>query len=248
MRPIYRSVLAALVAAFALSAVAASGASAAELPAFFHCAKQSGGKFEAECGKEKAGGGYEKVEVSSATSFTASGGAVTLQGEVLLFTCKASTVEGQITGAKTVGKVIVKLTGCLEPEFDSQCETSGAKAGEIKSNELTGELGYTNKSTKAVGLDLKPASGELFVTFNCLGDLPNVKLKGSIIGRIVQTNKIAPTEVLQYKTSGSKQEFTKFEGGATDPLEISANGSSFEKAAEATEYKITYSEGIEVRA
>ena len=246
MGRIYRNVLVAMLAVLVLSAAAASGASAAGLPAFFHCVKQSGGKFESGCEKEKAGGGYEKVEASSA-SFTASGGAVTLRGEVLLFTCKASTVEGQITGAKTVGKVVVKLTGCLEPGFDSECETGG-KPGEIQLNELTGELGYTNKSTKAVGLDLEPASGELLVTFQCPGDLSNVKLKGAIIGRIVQTNKIATTEVLQYKASGSKQEFTRFEGGATDALEISANGSSFEKAAEAAEYKITYSEGIEVRA
>jgi hypothetical protein len=238
----------AFVAALALGAVSVSAAAATELPVFVHCLKQTGGKFEAGCEKEKAGGGFEKAEVSSATAFTASSGAVTIQGEVRLFTCKASTEEGQITGAKTVGKVLVKLTGCKEPGFNSECNSGVLKAGEIQLNELTGELGYTNKATKAVGLDLKPASGELLATFNCPGDLINVKLKGSIIGRIVQTNKISKTGVLQYNASGSKQEFTKFEGGPTDALEISANGSTFERVAEAAEYKIAYSEGIEVKA
>jgi hypothetical protein len=248
MRPIGRSLLLAFVAALALGAVSVSTAAATELPTFVHCIKQTGGKFEAGCEKEKAGGGFEKAEVSSATSFTASGGEVTLQGETLLFTCEASTMEGQITGAKTVGKVLTKLTGCEIPGLNSSCNTGANPAGEIRLNELQGELGYTNKSTKAVGLDLKPASGELLVTFNCPGELINIKIKGSIIGRTIQTNKISKTGVLQYKASGSKQEFTKFEGGATDALEISANESIFGKAAEAAEYKITYSEGIEVKA
>jgi hypothetical protein len=247
MRPIGRSLLLAFVAALALGAVSVSTAAATELPTFVHCIKQTGGKFEAGCEKEKAGGGFEKAEVSSATSFTATSGEVTLQGEDAFFTCKASTEEGQITGAKTVGKVLVTLTGCKQPEFESECET-GAKAGEIKLNELTGELGYTNKSTKAVGLDLKPASGELMVKFVCLGFLAKVELKGSIIGRIVQANKISKTEVLQYKRSGSLQEFTKFEGGPTDALSISIEGGTFERVAEGAEYKITYSEGIEVKA
>lgn len=237
-----------MLAVLVLSAAAASGASAAGLPAFFHCVKQSGGKFEAECEKESAGGGSEKVEVSSAIPFNATSGEVTFEmGKGLRIVCKAGKDEGQISGAKTVGKVLVTLTGCEEASFKSACETGGT-AGEIKLGELQGELGYTNKSTKTVGLLLRPASGETVASFSCPGDIIHNQIKGSFIGKVWQVNKMSKSGELQYRQESGKQEFTKFEGGATDVLEMEINESTFEKAAIARTDKVSYSAGVEVRA
>ncbi|MCW3056336.1 MAG: hypothetical protein JWO21_305, partial [Solirubrobacterales bacterium] len=182
-----------LVAVLAVSAVAVASASAA-LPEF-------------------------TVFPNKATGSGGAGTLETLKGEKV--TCTAEKDKSEINGAKTVKGVVVTFTGCKESVFKANCNSAGAAAGEIVTNELSGEIGYVNKATKAVGLDLKPV-GELFAEFNCTGGLLKLKVKGSVIGKLSPVNTATKEFKLEFKLAGvGKQEIEKFETGLKDTLETS---------------------------
>lgn len=189
----------AVMAAFALSVVAASAAQAAP-------------EFVAESGGSVAG-----------TKFIATGGEGKLAGTENI-TCKTSKTEGEIKNSTEVYKTVVTYTGCKNGT--KECKSSSkAAAGEIKTNALSGKLGEveTSEAATGVGEDLRAESGKTFVTIEkCT--LLSVSVTGSIIGEVTPIETFGTTGDLVYKASGTTQKIQKFKGGEKDTLE--AFGSS----------------------
>jgi hypothetical protein len=206
----------ALVAAFAMSALASAAAYAA--PEF------------------KGAGNTE----AKGTTFKAKSGTSKLEGTVTI-TCKEDEAEGEITGATTVGKVKVTYKGCESSK--KECKSSGAKEGEIKTTALKGSLGEVEKAEaeSEVGENLEPESGKEFTSVESCTPLGvKVKVEGSIIGEVKPIKKLGTTGELIYKESGKKQQIKKFKGGKEDVL--TADGSS---GLETTD-NVTFSKEIEV--
>jgi hypothetical protein len=215
-----------LVASFAMSAITASNASAAK-PEYI----TKSGKFP--------------------VNFTSASGAATLEtlGGTKL-TCSSDTDTGTLTGAKTLAKVIVKFKGCKESVFDAECKTKGAAAGEIVTNELSGEIGYIKKATPTeVGLMLAPTTAPLFVEYNCLGGLVEIKLRNLIESKALPLNKKQATGELIYTQKAGMQTLNKLEGQTGESLvEISIGGGAFEGMGIETTDKITFAEEVELSA
>lgn len=251
-----RTLLVALAAVFALSAVAVSSASAA-LPEFtsFDCLEKSGGFGEygtkAECenlgGVETAGGKWKRFYSNSLVSTSGAGTLETVSGETVK--CKTDSDSGLISGPKSVSDVYVTFKGCkaiVLGFLEVACKTTGAASEEIVTNELEGSIGYTNASKKEVALKLEPV-GSLFATFECAG--VTLEVRGHVYGKLTPVNTKTTTYKLVFKQSKGKQEITKFEGGSSnETLETSKAGEAFEESAEATEDTVTASEEGEIKA
>jgi hypothetical protein len=240
-----------LVAAFALTIVAASTASAAE-PALFACVKQAGGKFsDKAC--TKAGEGktakFELVEgVGKKATFKGKGGAATLHtpavgGEVK---CGGFKDSGTNSSATTESKVVSIFTKCTS--LGKNCVSPGAKKGEIKTNNLKGVLGYINKGSKKVGVALSAESGSILAEFNCEG--LEIVTTGSVIGEVTPVNSFSKSQTDTFSVNGEGlQSVTAFEGEAagSHKLESKINGSGpFPSGQQAT--AVNKGENLEIKA
>jgi hypothetical protein len=174
-----RGVLLALVAVFAMSAVTAAAASATT-PEF--------------------------KPVPAKKKFTATGGEARLEDKGLQYeiTCTNSSASGEVTGARTVGGVVLVLTGCTgRGELGSGCPitTVGAKAGEIVTGALGGELGTVAKTqaSSGVGLRFKRPEGKKTIftieESRCVGEEAafsgSIAAEVSVVGKKQTTNKLA---------------------------------------------------------
>ena len=93
---------------------------------------------------------------SPAAEFTIASGPVTLAtGTGSKVSCTSETGAGEYTGLKTVGDVVLALSGC--EQSGEKC-SSGVVAGEIVSSPLEGALGVTELGASAskdkIGLEL----------------------------------------------------------------------------------------------
>jgi hypothetical protein len=213
-----------LVAMFVMSAMASAVASAAE-PAFFECKAEKGGKFEKGCKKEGGKGGFNLVEgIGKGKAFKGAGGKATLHtkavgGEV---TCTGFKDAGTITTPKHEAKVTSTFTGCVT--LGKKCFSPKAKAGEIKTFTLMGDIGYIEKAGKIVGTDLKPEGGELLAEFACTNKAKGekaleIKVKGSVIGQITPVNEISKKSTTTFEVNGEvEQKYKKLEGEPEDIL------------------------------
>lgn len=215
----------ALAAVLALSAVSVASASA--LPEFVPSTKQT---------------------------FTSVSGAGELVSGGSTIKCTADTNTGEITGANTVGKVVVKFTKCtVKILFTFPCKTKNApNAEEIITKPLVGTLGYINKAEKTVGLKLKPEAGEEYTEgeIECAGQ--NIRVKGAVIGKVTPVNTSSTTGTLTFTNSGTKQVPEEIEISGTVETGIhlvsSLNGGTFEASAEKTTDEITFTNAVEVKA
>jgi hypothetical protein len=184
-----------LVAAFAMSAVAAATASAA-LPEWGKCVR-----FVNQRGKNV--GNYEdhgctkKMEVAKTGAwewqpapksipnpeFTSHGGAAVLETTEGSFTqvkCSVEEAHGILSGSKEVSQVSVRFKGCHLSFNEPEPYTCGngllppqgsEKEGEIVTRRLKGKLGYISgkgEENPSVGLALEPEEKKgLFAQFMC---------------------------------------------------------------------------------
>ena len=187
-----------LVAALALAAVAVSSASAA-LPEYKVCAKATKvgktytGKFNDKLctsANEAGTGKYELEgwEAAKKKTFTGKNGTSTLTSyipeneatpwtggaPVGVVTCKSGKSAGEITGPKT-STVTVEFKTCTSE--GKKCSSAGAKAGVIKTKQLTATLGYIEGG---VGSDVEASDHKVSASFSCEG-LAIVTV-GSVIG------------------------------------------------------------------
>jgi hypothetical protein len=186
MRLKSKSVLLALVAVFAMSAVVTAAASATT-PEF------------------------KPVPTKKKFTVVQSGSADALWG-VNVSTCTKGTATGEITGARTVGDVVLVYTGCTASgETKSGCPLSseGAKAGEVVIKPLSGELG-TAEPSGHVGLLLKPETKKVWTTF--AGDECSfeTEMSGSLAGLVQTTGKKQTTNKLEFNAPSGVQEIRSF--------------------------------------
>lgn len=225
MRARYRSALLALVAVFALSAIAASAASAA-LPEF--------------------------KPVPTKKKFTSTSGTVILKSSTTAITCSKGTTAGEITSASTVGKVIMKLTGCKVESggCSAPLQTVGAEKGEIVTHALKGELGTVKKAEAASGAGLlleaeTAPTNKTIATFAKSECLPESVITGGVAGEVATVGKKQLTNALVFADPGNAQQIAEItlKGREVEPklsgwgttLTVSATDAlTFEEALEVT--------------
>ncbi len=235
----------ALVAAFALGAVAASGASAAE-PEILSCQKVAAGTGAFEDAKCSKLGGTKEFELKELVKkkFTSTSGAGELKAAGQTVKCAADTNTGEISGTKAVVKVVVKFTKCKLGA--AECKSAGANPEEIVTTSLKGRLGYLEKAKSGkVGLELEPeVAGGPFATFKC--GLVETKVTGCTIGKITsKLNEVLATATVEWKEVGGKQEWTEMVEGVHKPCELSAFGG---KAVLVNTDTVTPEEAAEIKA
>ena len=130
-------------------------------------------------------------------------------------TCKGESGSGSITGAKTVGGVVMRFTGCESKA--KKCTTAGLAAGEIETKYLEGVLGWDNQPLKKVALDLFPiGKAGPVMEYTCEGSATTT-LVGSVLAPVV-AGKMLTTATLKFTATAGKQKPERFEGGEQDVL------------------------------
>jgi hypothetical protein len=252
-----RTLGACVLAVAALSAVVASGASAA-LPELGRCVavpKGTGSFVGKNCQKASPTnkGAYKWEAGAAKKKFEGSSETVLLETAKLKISCAAATLNGEYTGAKT-SAVTVDLIGCLNVATKHKCNSNPVKEGEIETPEpLKGELGFITGGEKpTVGLDLSHEN--LLVAFTCgePGTPPELQgtLEGSVIAPITKTGVMTPEFSLLYKAAGGKQIPEKFEGGPVDTLTLkvlTSGGSTTETAVLKTKATLPNEEPLEIK-
>jgi hypothetical protein len=265
-----KHLLVALVAVFALSAVAVASASAAAKPPEFKSAtevcvkvevKETGRYTTSACTTESATHKGEFDLIPTKHKFTDKEGTsnfyATGTGGAIVFTCTADTSKGEITGAKTTAGVTVTFTGCTAKEgTKASCPANSVKekvkepAGTIKTNGLKDVLGTVAaaEATSEVGDALKPEGEEGFVTLEapeagCLA-VKTTQVSGSVIGEVKPINVMQTTGELIFACKSGEptvQKIQRFVGAEKDTLLGFGKAACFESKDE-----ITYEEPIEV--
>jgi hypothetical protein len=240
-----------LVAAFALSAIAA-GVASAEAPEYGTCVAKAGGKYaDRGCTKEIAGktkfewvpgvGAKAKFTTKSKELTTVTLETVTKKAVI----CKGQTGTGEYTGPKTVGGVVETLTGC--ELGTSKCTTTGQAEGTVVSDPLSGVLGVNKKgltpNRNAIGNALSPTTGETVAEFKC--GTAAVVVKGKVIGQIADKNKSLPTLSIKFIQAKGKQKPERFEGGEKLVLTSSFEAGPFVQSGLKLETLQTSEEPIE---
>jgi len=209
-----------LIAVFAVGVVAAASASASTQPLFLTAS-------------------------GNTLLFTATGGLAILLGSKLgqkaEIHCEKSSGHGNILNKSSLAdEVNISFSGkCVETAAALGLEKA-ACTEPISIKLARGELGL--ESNNDVGLVLKPASGEEFVTTSCGGS--ETKVSGEIIGTFPETskyNKLESEAELVFNASGTTQEPTAIEllGTSMTKVELKVNELFGEKASEITKAVIT---------
>src|SRR3954451_13240558 len=173
----------ALVAVFAISALAASGASAT--PAWYECAKaavkNTGEYTDKACTLESAGKNTGKYNlqpgIGKGKAFKTKGGAATLHviipatgkgafpgGAHVEVKCTSYKGGGQPALPNKVEKVTSAFKGCTV--LAAPCQ-SGSKKGVIETNSLNGEMIDANTTASGVAVLLKGESSPVLANFTC---------------------------------------------------------------------------------
>ena len=131
--------------------------------------------------------------------------------------CSGESGTGEYTGAKTVGNLVMKFTGC-EMRLGLTCNSEGKGPGEIATLPLEGELGVVKLGTNPplnnrLGLVLfGPEHGPL-AKFACSTII--VAVQGSFIHPIA-TNKMLLAATEKYAAAKGEQKPDKFVGEGVD--------------------------------
>jgi len=236
----------ALVAVFALGAVAVGSASAQITPGLGRCVKLTGGMYkDAGCTeKVSSGGKFEwKAGPGEKNKFKSSGEKATLEGAGeahTKITCTSVSNSGEYTNG-TEYKITVTFLGCESGGI--KCENT-ATLGEIGTNPLRGKYGIIETLTK-LGTSLEAfTAGTTIATFKCGSTV--TKVTGSVISPITPVNKMELKETEKFAQTKGIQKPTKFEGQAADVL-MSENSLGKEQAGEEVEAVITNEEELEIR-
>jgi opacity protein-like surface antigen len=217
-----------LLAVLAVSAMAATSASAVTIPQVGRCVKVAtgaGAYTGAQCLalETHKKGKYEWVPVSSSEkqTFDGTGGETTLKttGHSTI-KCIAANFAGEYTGPKTAG-VTVEFQGCTNAKTE-QCQSNPQNKSEIRTLPLEAELGFIKNEPTVVqvGLDLKPTAPlTQLVSYECGSVTESARLEGSVIGQIKPIDKMTTEAnlVLAVRTTGAQLP-EQFEGGPKDTL------------------------------
>ncbi len=245
-----------LVAAFAMSAVAASTA-AAEPPEIGRCLKKAvaGGAGFSDAGCTKAVASAAKYEWQAGpgpknkfTSKMKEATSATLETVKLeKITCKGETSTGEIASAKEVAAVVATFTECTSSGL--KCTSAGQAEGTIVTNPLSGVVGDETESAESeakdkVAEELHGPGGGNLAEFSCAG-IPIV-VKGSVLHNI-SANKMLNPSTEKFTASKGEQKPDKFVGGPVDQhiLESNKGGGEFLEAGQTITAIVTYEEKYE---
>ncbi len=192
----------ALVVLFAISMLAAAGASAN--PHWYECAKVTGGKFEKGCATEGGKGGFELKEgIGKAKPFKGKGGSAILhtvipgKGDIKI-ECASFKDSGKLAVPDKEFDVVAVFAKCKS--LGSPCKTEGGKKETITTEKLAGNLGWLDKSSLVAGASLfdeaAPGSGFL-AAFECEG-LAKVRVHGGVIGVVAPVGTISNMATVTY--------------------------------------------------
>jgi len=271
LRRKYRTLgLAGLLAVMAMVVVASVGAAAAsaaepEFVQWFTCKSAPGGVGEFET-QETCKAGTPEIEGGAwkrfGKTFVSAGGEkiLKIEGAPESEWIKCETVEntGELTGSQT-DKVTITFKKCKTFFGLVTCTSTGAASGTIVTKDLNSRLVYINHTTKEVGLDLSPVTGNFTEEITCSS--VKILVRGSVIGKITPTNTITTKFSLAFEVEAGKQKPSEYEkeepaGSGTwvkvsDTLECSTNGGTSWKPCteqEVTPDTITVSEAGEIKA
>jgi hypothetical protein len=145
--------------------------------------------------------------------------------------CTSNHVNGEITGPKH-DLATIRFLGCTTPSpFGGriECNTSGEGSGVIATQKLLSLLGYIKRlAPTEVGVLIEPASTELFAEFLC-GGIITIKVKGNVVGKIEPLNIAANKFPLLLKQAAGKPNPAGLESGP-DLLATSVAGGAFEES------------------
>jgi|SRR5579875_1267244 len=178
--------------------------------------------------------------------------------------CGSDSGAGEFSGFRSIEKLTFTFKGCtssvktLLGTVSLTCSSSGAGAGEIKTNELVAKPVWINQTSGVVGIDFSPAasSGGLFATFLCKGSFveETLKVSGSLLCKAEPLNVVTTEMTITCSQSGGVQNPTEYEEGGTkhvDYLETTGSGtSSFGpvQSGEQTTDKVKFQKKIELRS
>jgi hypothetical protein len=214
-----------LVAAFAMSALVSSAASAE--PVFL-----------------------TKTVVAEGVKIPIKGtlGAAFLEGKSgSKITCTGGTATGEITGPQTSKNNVTTFTGCETGGL--KCE-SGVTEGVILTKPLEAKLNGITSSLPGERLfsEAEGRGGKL-AEFSCGGGAIAVIVKGSLIGSLAgaagtnaETGKLLPTSTLTFAEAAGIQKYTSFsegpEKGEKEQLESSVGGKPYELSGQSVAVKL----------
>ncbi len=218
-----------LVAAFAMSALVSSAASAE--PVFLT--------------KAVVGG-------TAASNIPIKGtlGAAFLEGKSgSKITCTGGTSTGEVTGPQTSKKNVTTFVGCVTGEF--KCESAGQAEGVIVTKSLEAKLNGITSSLPGERLfSESEGRGGKLAEFSCASGAIAVLVKGSLIGSLSgaagsspETGKLLPTSTLTFAEAAGIQKYTSFsegpEKGEKEQLESSVGGKPYELSGQSVAVKLS---------
>jgi hypothetical protein len=204
---------------------------------------------EGEVVYSSLGGGPEFKPVPAKKKFTSKSGATKLAFDngTETLTCTASSATGEIASARTVGDVVTVFSGCKgsgSTKENCPVNTAGAKAGEIVTKPLSGELG-TIKSGSGVGLRLK-AEGKRYWFILESNTCIYTEFWGSVAAEVGGVGVKKTTHQLVLAVPGGKQAITEItldSGELQKPeLEISDGATGNMEAND----ELTFEEAVEI--
>jgi hypothetical protein len=188
--------------------------------------------------------------VPAKKKFSETGGTVTFRQAGNEYTCAKSTSTGEVTGARTVGKVAMVLKECItHGSGGTGCALNSAGAknnGEIVMKSLDGELG-TIKTTEApsgVGLLLKPEVEKKWTTLEANSCTGATLVTGMIAAEVPTIGKKQTTNKLVVKQgyTGGIRTITLDSGKLEEPGFVMWS----EETSVQTTDELTFEEALEV--
>jgi hypothetical protein len=205
-----------LLAILAVGITAASAASAAA-PEFLNAAKTG-------------------VPTTAITGTTTSSSTLFSKADKTTITCTATDIEGSFDSVTQILGVITFLS-CTgnNKKTGKTCEvksTGAVNVGEIKTNALTGNLGYISKANKEDGLEIKPATGSSFATLegSCLPATPS-NVEGAAVCKVEPVNVAQKEGTLKCAVTAEVQSVKLLEGGKEVSLKVFGLEAALESSA-----------------
>jgi hypothetical protein len=225
MKSIIRTALLGALTMLALSLATAGVAAAATLPEF--------------------------KPVPTKKKFTSTSGTVTWKMGTETITCTKSTTAGEITGVSSLGKTVIKFTGCrFKNSGGTECplHSVGAKSEEVVTDALKGELGTVEKSEAAsgAGLLLEPETGSAISAVTSACNSPTeTELEGKLAGEVATVGKKATTDKLVFGVTSGKQDIKEItvKSGTKKPA---FRGWGFAAITMEASDELTFEEALEV--
>jgi hypothetical protein len=241
-----------LVAVFALTAFAASSASALPSGEYGFCVKKTGGKYEnSGCTKEKAGAlKYEWEPLTAPVGFTSemtAGTKATLEtvGGTKI-TCTKEHGTGEVANNHEVAAVIAHFEGCETSTFP--CQNKGGTSGDINTEPLNGGTGVEKKGTtppindKLAGELHGPGGGPL-AEFECAGLA--IVTTGAVL-HPVSSGKMLTSTKEKFTATKGEQKPSNYEGGGEVALASSTNGGTPEEAGQTFAGTVKFAKAVEL--